>query len=271
MSRDEVAWTRWVRFVDRGVAPDEPGLYRFRRPQQAAPDYIGETGNGRVTLAKRLDALRSINAPLMPYRYPYAAAPALWSLHDAEGDLEVSWATVPGHHDRRHAAWAAELALHRHQYGSSPCANFGRMPAGYRSSSSYSCELIHSGGLFRGGRSTRRDAQHQPGRAPVGSVHDAALLSDRWCGVEWSEWTPELPPERASGAVRVRRIAGCNTLLSIAQGGLRQAVRKAAKVAEGRVESSWLIIDDWPKHQREELFVDLLGAHVLATGQLPGP
>ena len=64
-------WSPWLRFSDaRTAAPAQPGLYRLRRPTRTIPEYIGDTGTGKSTIAKRLEVLRTIEGHEMPYRWP---------------------------------------------------------------------------------------------------------------------------------------------------------------------------------------------------------
>lgn len=260
----------WVALPEAASVPEKSGVYRFRNPSSDVVGYIGETGTGRVTLAKRLSVLRSTHAEVMPYRYPYAAAPALWALRHAAGrPLEVSWVALAGDAKTRRGRWALELARHRQRYGSSPPVNFGRMPFGYRSSSSYSCALIHSGGLYRGGPSSTdaNDAQHAPGRPPLGRL-DRDVHARDWCGGTWSAWNSNPASLPVEGVVRARR-PGHAMLVGLVQGKLAAIIQRLR--ADGRrVELSWMSMETWPSHHREEILTDLLGAHVLHHGRLPG-
>jgi hypothetical protein len=117
--------------------PHAPGLYRIRRIGREDLDYIGETGKGKTTLRTRLGSLRQVYSDLMPYRAPHTAGPALWSLHHQTGeDFEVSVVPFEGSTLWRKGLEALAIALYRQERGPSPTVQFGRMPAGYRASSS---------------------------------------------------------------------------------------------------------------------------------------
>jgi hypothetical protein len=115
-----------------------PGLYRIRRMGRDDLDYIGQTGMGTMTLRRRLGMLRGVYGELMPYRDPHTAGPALWALHHQTGeDLEVSVVSVERSTPWRNGLEALAIALCRQAHNRSPTVEFGRMPAGYRASSSY--------------------------------------------------------------------------------------------------------------------------------------
>lgn len=52
------------------LIPNLPGLYRMRRVNRDDLDYIGQTGEGTMTLKKRLGMLRGVYEEEMPYRDP---------------------------------------------------------------------------------------------------------------------------------------------------------------------------------------------------------
>jgi hypothetical protein len=80
-----LSWTPWVPLDGcwrEGLIPQETGLYRIRQVGQTDLDYIGQTG---MTLGKRLAMLSGVYRPVMPYRDPHTAGPALWALRHATG------------------------------------------------------------------------------------------------------------------------------------------------------------------------------------------
>jgi hypothetical protein len=67
------------------------------------------------------------------------------------------------------------------------------------------------------------------------------------------------------------RAAGADALLDVAYGKLEAcAARLRKRATSKRLEYSHLAAPEWPAHQHEEIFVDLLGAYVLFYGGLPG-
>jgi hypothetical protein len=118
--------------------PHLPGLYCIRRIGREDVDYISQTGMGTMTLRKRLGMLRGVYGELMPYPNPHTAGPGLWALYQQAGeDFEVSVVPVEGSTPWRKGLEALAIALYRQESGRSPTVEFGRMPAGYRASSSY--------------------------------------------------------------------------------------------------------------------------------------
>jgi hypothetical protein len=188
--------------------PPAPGLYHIRRIGREDVDYIGQTGMGTMTLRKRLGMLRGVYGTLMPYRDPHTAGPALWALYHQTGeDFEVSVIPVAGSTPWRKGLEALAIALYRQEHGRSPTVEFGRMPAGFRASSSYNRRLLEAGRVFRGSPSEESDASHVSGIPPLGPLagdpHGPA-----WGGHDWSPWIPleEIPacrPQR-SGLYRIR-------------------------------------------------------------------
>jgi hypothetical protein len=74
--------------------PRVQGLYRIRRKDGSALEYIGETGR---SLRERLGMLAGVYRATMPYRDPHTAAPALWALRHRDGcDFEASVTAVQG-------------------------------------------------------------------------------------------------------------------------------------------------------------------------------
>lgn len=280
-------WTPWQRLEGcwRGaLVPRLPGLYRIRRAGQELFDYIGQTGEGTMTLRRRLGMFAGLFQAEMPYRAPHTAAPALWALRHREGcAFEVSVAVVEGSNPWRKGMEAAAIALYRQQWGRSPTVSFGRMPEGYRMSSNNSARLESRGKRFRGGPSPEVDDSHAPGIAPVGPL-SGEVQAPGWCGHSWSEWAP-LPrairalESDANGLYRIRG-EGQGRLLYLGQG--RLAARLAAHLGKagrdsaqgalfGRtaLECSWVATPGLHSHQRLELENDLIGAHVLELGEVP--
>jgi hypothetical protein len=284
---DLLQWSAWrpLRNLSQDPAvPPAPGLYRIRRVGRHDLDYIGQTGR---SLAQRLRMLvRGIVAEEMPYRGPHTAAPALWALRHATGcDFEVSVALVEGSAQWRKGQEALAIALYRQEQGRSPTVEFGRMPAGYRMSSSNNAQVVQAGKRFRGGPTLETDASHSLGISPIGPLSGHPQGS-AWGGHQWSAWVPssevqQLPARGAKGLYRLRG-ADPERLLYIGQGHVRSRLRThIAKRQDldhvqgqtfatgGRIECSWVLNDEWLSHHRLELENDLIAAHLVATGDLP--
>jgi len=102
---------------------------------------------------------------------------------------EASVAPVTGTTARRKGMECVAIALYRQQAGQSPTFNFGRMLAGFSKSSGNNARLVRLGRRFRGGPVTETLPCHAVGIGPVGSL-DGDVISDNWCGHEWSPWSP---------------------------------------------------------------------------------
>jgi hypothetical protein len=282
-------WSSWLPHHGcwRGcLIPDEPGLYRIRRVGQTCLDYIGQMGKGGMTLRKRLGMQRGVYVNEMPYTDPHTAAPALWALRQSTGvEYEVSVAPFPGPVPWRKGIEAMAVALHRQEFGRSPTANFGRMPAGFRKSSGNNQRLARAGKRFRGGACNTEEPHHAPGIPPVGPLTGGPQDAG-WGGHSWSEWQPlgpaTIPPTAtAAGLYRIRDAARSG-LLYIGEGLV--AARLLAHWRKTRTpgnpqgtvfgsavrpECSWVLNAGWLPHQRLELECDLIGAHLLVAGTVP--
>jgi len=242
---------------------------------------------GAMTLKKRQGMLRGIYGAEMPYRDPHTVGPALWALRQGTGaEFEVSVAVVEGSTPWRKGLEALAIALYRQERGESPSVNFGRMPAGYRMSSGNNARLVKAGKRFRGGPTDEEDASHLTGIPPAGSVEGNSARGE-WCGHGWSPWLPldNLPndfPSTATGLYRIRDAVGEGRLLYVGEGRIRDRLRVHMRKVEkpdhaqglilasaSSLEASWVVDDSWHRHQRLELENDLIGAHVLVTGDVP--
>ncbi len=285
-------WTHWQPLQGAWLAdrlPNLPGLYRIRRIGRDDLDYIGQTGSGSMTLKKRLSMLQGVYANEMPYRDPHTAGPALWALRHATGcDFEVSVTPVEGPTAWRKGLECVAISLYRETYGQSPTIEFGRMPSGYRMSSSNNARLVAAGKRFRGGTFNGADASHLPGIAPLAPLAGDPVAA-HWCGHEWSAWMRvqdalsggiigDITGE-ANGLYRIRR-AHDGFLLYIGQGlvsaRLTAHVSKVSKATErqadlfaGDITCSWVLNGAWHAHQRLELENDLIAAYVLETASVP--
>lgn len=266
--------------------PDAPGLYRIRQQGAAQPHYVGQTGSGSMTLPKRMGMLRGVYADEMPYRDPHTVGPALWAdRHQTDLDYEVSVLSTPDlSTPERKGLEALVLALHRQEHGASPLRNFGRMPLGYRMSSANNAALARRGLRVRGGMSAELDVSHQSGVAPtgplIGDVHGFI-----WLGLEWTSWLPITDALTAAGSscglYRIRR--GDDHRLTyigegrvsdrltahLVKGGTSDHRQREYFCSPGTLEASFVVTDSLATHQRLELETDLIGSHLLVTGEVP--
>lgn len=276
-------WSPWQSlracWADRAL--EFSGLYRVRRAAHDDIDYIGETS---LRLRQRLAMLGGAYGTEMPYRAPHTVAPALWAQRQISAEeYEASGCPVVGDERWRKALERVALAQYRQAHRCSPSFNFGRMPAGYRMSSSNSANLVAAGRRFRGGRTDASDSSHLPSLCPVGSL-DGDPCGDGWCGHEWSPWVPLTSMmaglARAAGVYRIRGSDG--RIVYIGQGMIRSRLAKhrrsaiAAGSPQGQalaaaqpLACSWVVSAAWKRHQLLELENDLIAAWVLATGSPP--
>ncbi|WP_455901539.1 GIY-YIG nuclease family protein [Rhodococcus gordoniae] len=280
-------WSTWIPLlgISRNAAvPRLPGIYRVRRRDFDGLDYIGQTGR---SLRERLGALSRCHAEQMPYRDPHTAAPALWALRHATGcEFEVSFAATDGDSHTRKGQEALAVGLYRQEFGASPTVQFGRIPEGYRASSSNNARLVAAGARFRGDVYDGPPlAEHRLGAPPVGPLtHDTQ--SPSWCGHRWSAWVAlsnarYAIPANTSGLYRLRGDYD-DALLYIGQGVLpNRPLAHLAKIAavghaqgaifaeQHRLEVSWVAAQHRPVNQLLELENDLIAAHVLHLNIAP--
>ncbi|MBD2560710.1 MULTISPECIES: hypothetical protein [Nostoc] len=284
------SWSSWqpLNGCWRGsLIPNLPGLYRMRRVNRDDLDYIGQTGEGTMTLKKRLGMLRGVYKEEMPYRAPHTAAPALWALrHSSNCEFEVSVLPVQGTTRWRKGLEALAISLYRQKYSQSPTVNFGRMPVGYRMSTSNDFKLVQTGKRRRGGLISELEQSHLPGISPKGELQKD-LQSNHWCDHQWSDWVPLTKAgltSLANNSSGLYRIRGSNQLelLYIGQGIIKARLADHLCKAQnpeteqehifansGTLECSWAINHLWITHQRLELENDLIAAHILFAEKVP--
>ena len=280
-------WSDWLPLLGisrNTTVPRIPGIYRVRRRDFDGLDYIGQTGR---SLRERLSALSRCHAEQMPYRDPHTAAPALWALRHANGcEFEASFAAVAGDSHTRKSHESLAIGLYRQEFGASPTVQFGRIPDGYRASSSNNSRLVAAGARFRGGVYDGPPlAEHRIGAPPVGSL-TPDIQSQSWCGHRWNPWVALSNARYAipSNTVGLYRIRGDrdDVLLYIGQGVLpNRPLAHLAKIAavghaqgaifasQHRLEVSWVATPQRPANQLLELENDLISAHVLHLSSAP--
>lgn len=280
-------WSPWFDLKETKKAPRAPGIYRLRRQGQEQLDYVGQTGEGTMTLRKRLAMLSGVFGAVMPYNDPHTAGPGFWALrHKLACDFEVSVAEFEGSTPDRKAQETVAISVHRQEHLCSPTINFGRMPVGYIKSSGQTAKLKAAGKVFRGGPSTSTSPAHAPGHAPLTGDLLEPLSGPTWGGHAWTPWRPlaeaaSFRPD-AVGLYRLRAV-NAGELLYIGEGLVDARLAAHAKkvrqpeTAQGRVfaeagllEASWVINKTWLHHHRLELENDLIAAHTLVVGHRPG-
>jgi len=282
-------WSDWMPLRGAGrnqQVPALPGLYRVRRNGNGPEiDYIGQTG---VSVRGRLGQLNVLYRTEMPYNDPHTAAPALWALRHRDAcDFEVSVTETPvappsrkilGTVNRK-ALEVVAITLYRSDYGRSPLANFGGMPAGYRKSTGNNKTLVESGRRLRGGPD--HDAPIRADSAPVaGELGDNPQSAD-WLSWRWSPWTPAVAYKdvRCTGLYRLR-CQGQPGLVYVGQGKVSSRIRAhLAKVSQAdhrqavhfasEMEASYVALPGVPERNLLEHENDLIAAHMLTLGYLP--
>lgn len=289
VNAETIEWSEWQPLNGAWLGeklPSHGGLYRIRRVGFDGVDYIGQTGSGTMTLKKRMAMLKGVWGDQMPYRDPHTAGPALWSLRDRDGvDFEVSVVVVDDTTPKRKGLEALAIALYRQRGRRSPTLNFGRMPIGYVMSSKNNRKLVEAGKRFRGGPSSETNQSHMPGIAPA-IDQSADVSSLRWCGHGWSAWQPlsQLTGCLDKAAMGLYRIASSDrgVLIYVGEGNVYSRLMAHSKKADrpdqqqgavfqryAPLSCSWVVNNDWERHQRLELETDLIGAHVLHAGCMP--
>lgn len=286
---ETIIWTPWINLFDswkNTIIPKTRGLYRIRRTNTDEIDYIGQTSSDSMSLRQRLSMLKGVFGNEMPYRDPHTVGPALWALrHKYNCDFEASVASIEGSRQLVKGIEAVALSIYRIEKGKSPNFNFGRMPEGYKMSSSNNSKLVQAGKRFKGGVYDKRLEAHEPGINPTGSLI-SDILSDSWCGLEWSEWcniqeTMSKLKDNSSGLYRIKK-RDENLLLYIGQGNIKERLKAHSLkyTISGHPQAqifspiedlqfSWTFLNPLFKHHLLELENDLIASHIIMTKQVP--
>lgn len=280
-----VSWQEFVPLdvcLARSPLPRCGGLYRIRRLGQLDLDYIGQTGEGRMTLARRVAMLRGVLAAEMPYSDPHTAAPGLWALRDAARcEFEVSVAPVEADKRWRKSLEAVAISRYRHQVGRSPTLNFGRMPPGYRKSTGNNARLVAAGLRCRGGRTPDSQATSPGSVPPMGDLAGDPMAAD-WQAHAWTPWAQARTARSVAGTGLYRlRQPGGSGLVYIGEGliasrvvsHLRRAAAPQTRLADSlgdpaTLQASWTV-NSWPTAVRLEFENDLIAGHVIRLGHAP--
>lgn len=286
---EKIIWTPWISLFESWKNPSIPkklGLYRIRRTNSDELDYIGQTSGQNMDLRKRLGMLKGVFNNEMPYRDPHTVGPALWALkHKYNCDFEVSVAPIEDNKVWIKGMEAVALSLYRSEKNKSPNFNFGRMPVGYKMSSSNNSKLVNAGKRFRGGTCEESLLCHESGINPKGDLI-SNIVEKFWCGFYWSDWnsidkTLSEIKDKSIGLYRIKK-RNASTLLYIGQGLIKERIKNHINkhIISGHrqseifspideLEFSWVIVDTKFSHHLLELENDLIASHIIMTKQIP--
>jgi hypothetical protein len=274
-------WSYWIALRGAGQnqqVPARPGLYRVRRKMNEQEiDYIGQTG---ASLRGRLGQLNGLYRAEMPYNDPHTAAPALWALRHRDAcDFEVSVTEMRDTPPNRKALEAVAITLYRSEYGHSPLANFGGMPADYRKSTGNNRTLVASGRRARGGPDP--NAPIRADSTPVAGELGDNPQSPDWMSWPWNPWTPAIACKDAqcTGLYRLRR-RDHTGLVYVGQGKVSSRIpahlakasldgHRQAVYFSSEIEASWVALPSVARRNLLEYENDLIAAHVLTLGYPP--
>lgn len=274
-------WSRWFDLRDsktlRKELPRRPGLYRVRHSELPGLMYVGESGSdGGVRQRVGLDLSAGVSESDRHTGDKHGAARPLQQITEiAGGKMEVSVTTPPISSNRRHrrAIEATLVAICRREIGWTPMVQLNREPAEHVSGS--------YGELHRelediAERSSYTVPSWQPWRE---------VTAQHWLGLDWTEsrplserdmidssgihafrlWREDQAGERWSQTVQeVGTTGSISSRLFKLQNEYGDEVRFSV-VALDRLSS------DTYRRSRElnEVRLDLIGAHYLATGAPP--
>jgi hypothetical protein len=222
----------------------------------------------------------------MAYRDPHTAAPALWALRQLEGcEFEASVSEFNGAGPNRKGLETLAITLYRLESGHSPTANFGRMPAGFRSSTGNNARLVAAGRRARGGLDP--DALPAAGSAPVHGDVRGDPTAATWMGWTWSPWAPVGDRSVTASGVGLYRLGlGGPGLVYVGQG--RLAARLKAHLTKvgmpahrqsphlaGYLEVSWVKFQhprvvNMLEHENDLIAADMLSIECPPPAQFLG-
>ena len=270
---------------NRSITSEE-GLYRIRAIGEKKLSYIGQTGN---SIRARLGQLsRGIFKDFMPYNDPHTAAPAFWALRQKQKiEFEASFCILKNLTTAERKGYEC-LAIydHRDKCGCSPSFNFGRMPLGYRKSSSNTKRLTETGKRFRGGPVSEVLESHKLGLKPFPRADQNHKHADKLLLLNWSAWlTPEAFLNRLDGSetgIYIIRHINQSNFLYIGEGKIRDRI--ASHLGKGKakehpqyyyfkdqkcIELTYAQDANLEKHQRLEIENDLIGLHIKSYNRIP--
>ena len=268
-------WSEWSSLADPAATrtlPSTPGLYCVRVIGEEALAYVGQTS----TLSTRVGSLRTLYRGSIPLNDPHTATPCLWVMRLEQG-AEFEFSVCEASHDvtLRKALECVVVSEHRELHGTSPTANFGRMPEGWVKSSGNNATVRARGGPFPGYRDPN---VHRSLDYPCVIDRDRPPTAAHWGGLPWCEWTsPNLAPS-VNGVYRVRNQD--DSLTYIGQGRIRDRLRAHLAKANDpthrqyagfsrATEASWVELPDASPQQLLEIECDLIASHVLWHGAPP--
>ena len=288
MNNFELNWSNWEPLENIGRnhnIPAERGLYRVRVRDAKSLSYIGETGS---SLRERLGQLSNgIYKNYMPYRDPHTAGPAFWSLLQLDPvDLEASVSpSLNLSKPQRKGLECLAIYEHRKNFNKSPTFNFGRMPLGYRMSSSNNKRLTDAGKRFRGGPINELLECHELGMSPFEEVESSEVFDSHILKMSWSKWKKVENLSSLSGSeygLYILKDINKFNFLYVGEGKIKDRItthlKKGFKEEHSQYEFfkntkditfSFFIDNRLKKFQRLEFETDLIGCHLKKFQSIP--
>lgn len=274
-------WSRWYDLRDsktlREELPRSPGLYRVRHSELPGLMYVGESGSeGGVRQRVGLDLSAGVNEVGRQTGDKHGAARPLRQITEiAGGKMEVSVTTPPISSNRRHrrAIEATLVAICRREIGWTPMVQLNRDPTEHLTGSyGESHQKLKN--------IAERSSYTVPSWRPWRDV-----TAQNWLGLDWTESRPlsERDMIDSSGihAFRLWREdqAGERWSQTVQEmgttGSISSRLFKLRNEYGDEVRFSVVALDklssDTQRRSRElnEVRLDLIGAHYLATGSPP--
>ncbi|WP_225336241.1 hypothetical protein [Halomicrobium urmianum] len=274
-------WSRWFDLRDsktlRKELPRRPGLYRVRHSELPGLMYVGESGSdGGVRQRVGLDLSAGVSESGRQTGDKHGAASPLQQITEiAGGKMEVSVTTPPISANRRHrrAIEATLVAICRREIGWTPMVQLNREPAEHVSGS---YGELHQELKDIAERSSYTVPSWQPWRD---------VTAQHWLGLGWTESRPlsERDMIDSSGIHAFRLWRGdqmgerwSQTVQEVGTtGSISSRLFKLQNEYGDEVRFSVVALDrlssDTYRRSRElnEVRLDLIGAHYLATGAPP--
>lgn len=285
----DLDWSDWFPIENIGknkFIPIDEGLYRIRIRGENKLCYIGQTGN---SIRARLGQLsRGIFKDVMPYNDPHTAAPALWAERQKRKiEIEASFCILKKLTTAERKGYECiSIYNHRLEYGCSPAFNFGRMPLGYRKSSSNTKRLKETGKRFRGGPINEVLQSHKLGLKPFSQPKQNHKNADKLLQLDWTPWmTTEALLHRLGGSemgVYILKNINQTNFLYVGEGKIRDRIVSHLNKGKAKghaqqyyfkdqkcIELTYVIDNKLEKHQRLEIENDLIALHIKSYNQIP--
>lgn len=223
----------------------------------------------------------------MPYRAPHTAGPAFWSLLQRDSvhlEASVSPCTSLSKPERKGFECLA-IYEHRKKFDISPTFNFGRMPLGFRMSSSNDKKLTAAGNRFRGGPVNELLECHEKGTTPFKEIENLEASDNHILNMNWSKWQKNRSLSNLSGSeygLYILKQENKLDFLYVGEGKIKDRISTHFKKGFNKEHSqysffkntnnisfSFYIDNDLKKFQRLELENDLIGCHLRKFQKVP--